>query len=342
MGQVVRIPVNEPQRLLAVRSLNSIHSSPTPELSVLAELAKGIFGSPYAAINIIDEDWQRIAGQAGLKIAECSRGMSICTRVVFEDELLVIPDLAEDPELKAMPYVTGEPHFRFYAGAPVRLEGGLAVGALCILDHKPRQFSKDESENLARFAQVASALLRLQKTNLMMGIATSGLRTAAMTDPLTLFFNRSALVSVVDDALNAAVAVGRGFGALYLDMDGFKAINDSLGHHVGDEVLCEAARRIRSVVRADDIVVRMGGDEFAIFVPDPPDASALVSMSERLLSAFRVPFEIEGKSVVARLSIGAAIAPQDGTTRTELLKNVDSALYRAKGAGRDRFAVFAP
>ncbi|RVI20094.1 GGDEF domain-containing protein, partial [Sinorhizobium meliloti] len=104
MGQAVPIPTNERQRLLAVRSLNSIGSAPTPELATLAELAKGIFDVSYAAINIIDEDWQRIAGQAGLRIGECSREMSICTRVVFADELLIVPDLAEDRELKTRPY----------------------------------------------------------------------------------------------------------------------------------------------------------------------------------------------------------------------------------------------
>lgn len=340
MGQLVRVPANETQRLLAVRSLNAIHSSPTPELATLAELARGVFETPYAAINIIDEDWQRIAGQAGLKIAECSRDMSICTRVVFDDELLVIPDLAEDPELRSFSFVLDDPRFRFYAGAPVRLESGLPVGAFCILDQSPRQFSPVEERSLRHFAQIASALLRLQKTNLLMGLAEGDLRTAAMTDPLTRFFNRAALEGLVDNALSAAVAAGRHFGVLYLDMDGFKEINDRFGHNVGDEVLCEAAVRIRSVVDAGDLVVRMGGDEFAIFVPNITDRRALVSLSERLLVAFRAPFAVDGVSVFARLSIGAALAPDDGATRTLLLRNVDAALYRAKAAGRDRVALF--
>lgn len=342
MGQLVRVPANEAQRLLAVRSLNAIHSIPTPELAIVAELAREVFASPYAAINIIDEDWQRIAGQAGLKIAECSRDMSICTRVVFDDELVVIPDLAADPELKSAPFVIEDPHLRFYAGAPVRLENGLPVGAFCILDQKPRQFSRSEEQSLMRFAQIASALLRLQKTNLLMGIAENGLRTAAITDPLTRFLNRSALEAVVDGSLSAAVAAGRNFGVLYLDMDGFKSINDRFGHNVGDAVLSEAAIRIRSVIAAEDIVVRMGGDEFAIFVPDPADRSALLSLSEQLLDAFRAPFTVDGMSVFARLSIGAALAPHDGATRMLLLKNVDAALYQAKAAGRDRVAVFHP
>jgi diguanylate cyclase (GGDEF)-like protein len=338
MGQAVRIPTNERQRLLAVRSLNSIGSAPTPELATLAELAKGIFDVSYAAINIIDEDWQRIGGQAGLRIGECSREMSICTRVVFADELLIVPDLAEDRELKTRPYVVGSPHFRFYAGAPVYLEN-LPVGSFCILDVRPGHLSDGQAQNLRRFAAVASALLSLQKANLVMGLAHNQLQNAAITDPLTGLFNRSALSSIVDGALHNAIAAGQTFGALYLDMDGFKAINDELGHHAGDEVLYEAANRIRSVIRAGDIAIRMGGDEFAVFIPNPPNAPALAAVSQRLVAAFREPFQVDGKAVLARISIGGALAPLNGQRRAELLNSCDKALYSAKRDGRDRFVI---
>ena len=84
MGQVVRLPANEAERLLAVRALNAASRSPTPELAALAELARGVFGTPFAAINIIDEDWQRIAGQAGMQLAECSRDNSLRGREVAQ------------------------------------------------------------------------------------------------------------------------------------------------------------------------------------------------------------------------------------------------------------------
>jgi diguanylate cyclase (GGDEF)-like protein len=160
-----------------------------------------------------------------------------------------------------------------------------------------------------------------------------------MTDPLTGFYNRSALVSLVDVMLSNAMASRQSFGVLYLDMDGFKAINDTLGHPVGDLVLTYAAKRISECVRAQDVVVRMGGDEFAIFVPDPPDSSALSALSERLLTEFRRPFVADDKIVNARLSIGAALAPDAGSERLSLLRAVDEALYQAKAAGRDRFVL---
>lgn len=340
MGQNVLIPANEAERLVAVRALNIAgSSSTTPELSALADLAKDIFATPFAAVNIVDEDWQRTAAQAGMPLSECSRDLSICTRVVFANAVLVVPDLAEHPELGGMPYVTGNPGFRFYAGAPIETEPGIAVGALCILDTRPRELGETELESLRRLALVAGALLRLQKANLVMGLAERSLRAAAMTDPMTGFFNRAALSALVDDALETAMASGGTFGALYLDMDGFKGINDRFGHHAGDEVLRQAADRIRSVIRAGDIAVRMGGDEFAIFIPDPPDAATLALVAERLVEAFRQPFVLDEAIVSARLSLGGALAPQSGRRRTEFLKVVDAALYEAKAAGRNQFRI---
>ncbi|MCB5202300.1 sensor domain-containing diguanylate cyclase [Neorhizobium sp. T786] len=341
MNTMVRSPVNEAERMLSVRSLisgNTIAS--TPELSALAELAKGVFHVPTAAINIIDEDWQRVAYQAGVPIAECPRELSICTRVVVANEFLVIPDMTKHPEIREAPYVTGDPGFRFYAGVPVALEPNLPVGAFCLIDVKPREFSDADIEQLEKFAFIASALLRLQKTNLIMQFAERELRTAAMTDPLTGFYNRTALPKIVDVGLAAAMTSAQTFGVLYLDMDGFKSINDKLGHAMGDEVLCEAALRIREVLRAEDVCVRMGGDEFAIFMSGSCDAAGLMMVSEKLLSAFRRPFHIDGHTIKACLSIGAALAPQAGAERVQLLRNVDTALYRAKKAGRDCVVVF--
>ncbi len=339
MGQVLRLPANEVERLVAVRALDLADSGPTPELSALANLAQGVFDTPFAAVNVVDEDWQRVAGQAGIALGECAREISICTRVVHANDVVVIPDLARHAELCDMPYVTGEPRFRFYAGAPVVTEAGLVVGAFCVLDTRPRSLSEAEVKNLRRFAMVAGALLRLQTANIVMGLAERSLRAAAVTDPLTGFYNRQALPTFVDEAMEDALAAGRRFGALYLDMDGFKGINDRFGHHAGDQVLKQAADRIRFVIRAGDMAVRMGGDEFAVFLPDPPDAGALRSLSERIVAAFRNPFKVDGVELSAQISVGGAVAPDQGRTRVELLKAVDTALYEAKSAGRNGYRI---
>lgn len=342
MDQTVPVSQNEAERLMAVRSIMPFGVDFTPELSALSELGQSVFSTTRAAVHIIDEDWLHIACQAGMPFSDCSRDISICTRVIATQKALVVPDLSQHPDLKHMPYVEGGPCLRFYAGVPIELDTGLVVGTFCLVDTQPRQLSANELESLHRFAVLAAALLRLQRANFTMSLAEQDLRTAAMTDPLTGFFNRKALDNLVDLQLNAALRDDRSFGALYLDMDGFKAINDTLGHSAGDRVLQEAAIRIRESVRAEDVVIRVGGDEFAIFIPKPVGPEKLAEVAERLLVAFREPFDADGENLVhARLSIGGAIAPQSGRDLGTLLRNVDKALYQAKAEGRDRFVCRA-
>lgn len=337
MDQMTSLPEREMERLLAVRSLMSFKNGPSPELEALSELARGVFSVSRASVHLMDDDWLYIVEQAGMQLSECPRDISICNRVLAKQDVVVIPDLTEHPDFSLMPYVQEGPKLRSYAGAPIELEPGLIVGAFCVVDTAPRNFSAAEIDNLQRFAVLATALLRLQQANFTMSLAERELRNAAMTDPLTGFYNRKALDVVVDLQLAVALNENETFGALYLDMDGFKSINDTFGHSVGDCVLAAAADRIRAVTGSEDIIVRMGGDEFAIFVPRPEGSETLRVLADRLLCAFREPFEVEGRQVVSRLSIGGAIAPQAGADCATLLSNVDSALYQAKKAGRDRY-----
>ncbi len=299
-----------------------------------------VFQTPVAAVTIIDEDWQHVAASAGLQVVGCSREQSMCTHVVRTGHCFVVPDLTEDETFRTLPYVEGDPQFRFYAGTPLELEPGLIVGALCVLDTAPRQLSAKEIETLRHFGTVAGALLRLQRSNIVLGLEETALKTAAMTDPLTGFYNRQAITSIVDGAIAAAIAEHKEIGVLYMDLDGFKKINDQHGHAVGDAVLVEAARRIRSVIRAEDTPIRLGGDEFALFLNAPSGVRVLESVAERLIEAFREQFEIEGKTIQARASIGVAVAPRDAVSREELTRKVDTALYVAKARGRDRYVVF--
>jgi diguanylate cyclase (GGDEF)-like protein len=337
MGQAISRPDGEMERLVAVRSIMSFKNADMPELKVLSQLGQGVFGVPRAAVHIVDEDWLHIAEQAGMELSECSRDLSICSRVITKRDVVTISDLTEHPDFRFMPYVKGGPGLRSYAGAPIELEPGLVVGAFCLVDTVPRKFSRTEIDSLRRFALLAAALLRLQKANFTMSLAERELRDAAMTDPLTGFYNRKALEAIVDSQLGAALGANEAFGVLYLDLDGFKTINDTFGHPAGDRVLTEAAGRIRKTVRSEDIVVRMGGDEFAIFMPRPSASEVLNGLADQLLAAFRKPFDVDGNEVGARLSIGGALAPQAGADRATLLQSVDEALYQAKKSGRDRF-----
>ena len=198
------VPANEIDRLAAVRALMPSQVQSTPELDALTTLARMVFQTPVAAVTIIDEDWQHIAASAGLEVVGCSREQSMCTHVVRTGHCFVVPDLTVDETFRTLPYVEGDPQFRFYAGTPLELEPGLIVGALCVLDTAPRQLSAKEIETLRHFGTVAGALLRLQRSNIVLGLEETVLKTAAMTDPLTGFYNRKAITSIVDGAITAA------------------------------------------------------------------------------------------------------------------------------------------
>lgn len=161
-------------------------------------------------------------------------------------------------------------------------------------------------------------------------------------DSLTGLPNRRLFEDRLEQALALARRTRRQLGLLYLDLDRFKEINDTLGHRAGDDLLRGLADRLRSLLRDADTLARLGGDEFAVLqteLKSPTDAAAL---AERLLGATRTPLEAAGQSVMASLSIGIALFPGDAETSDELRANADVALYGAKSEGGGRFAFFRP
>ncbi|MBV6487398.1 MAG: hypothetical protein GHHEDOFH_01343 [Pseudorhodoplanes sp.] len=133
---------------------------------------------------------------------------------------------------------------------------------------------------------------------------------------------------------------GKGFAVLCLDLDRFKNINDTLGHSVGDELLKAVAIRLRACLRETDIVARLGGDEFAVIQVSDEQPRDVTALARRICEVLRQPFSLAEHQVVIDTSVGIAIAPQDGIDATQLLKNADMALYRAKGDGRGVFRFF--
>ncbi len=159
-------------------------------------------------------------------------------------------------------------------------------------------------------------------------------------DSLTDLPNRFLALDRLSQLLNDAVRNNKRVGVLFLDLDDFKKINDSLGHDIGDRLLVEASLRLRSVIRGDDTVARLGGDEFIILLNNILSAADAQPLAEKLLSAFRKPFRIAGREFMVTVSVGIAIYPEDGTSTTMLLRNADSAMYGAKSQGRNTYSYF--
>jgi len=164
----------------------------------------------------------------------------------------------------------------------------------------------------------------------------------AFHDPLTGLANRALLSDRTEHALTRARRSGQAPQALlFLDLDNFKMVNDSLGHAAGDSLLVEAARRLLACVRASDTVARLGGDEFAVFIEDPADDVGCTQVAERVIAAMGRPFAIGGREVFVGASLGIATA-RDGDGAEGLLRNADMAMYLAKTRGKGRFERFEP
>jgi len=162
----------------------------------------------------------------------------------------------------------------------------------------------------------------------------------ALHDPLTGLPNRIRFLDAVQRAANGAKA--RGFAILYLDLDRFKEVNDGLGHAVGDRLLTEVAARIRSCLRQGDLVARLGGDEFAAILPGTAVAGAVTPLAKRLVEVVGRDYDLDGNRVAIGVSIGVALAPQDGGGADLLLRHADMALYAAKEAGGGTWRYFDP
>jgi diguanylate cyclase (GGDEF)-like protein/PAS domain S-box-containing protein len=161
-------------------------------------------------------------------------------------------------------------------------------------------------------------------------------------DQLTGLPNRLFLAAHLPGAIEEAKRSGSMLAVLFLDLDRFKHINDSRGHETGDQLLKAVAQRIRTTTRTDDIVVRMGGDEFIVVLKTVSSPEQINEAASRITEALAAPVLIDGRPLVTTASIGVSLFPRDGSTMGELLRQSDTAMYQAKDRGRNNFQLFSP
>ena len=169
--------------------------------------------------------------------------------------------------------------------------------------------------------------------------ANSELVQLALHDNLTRLPNRILLNDRLGQAIHKATRQKSNFAVLFMDLDGFKAVNDAYGHHTGDLLLVEVARRIKEAKRGEDSVARLGGDEFVLLI-DPGEPEDAAVLAQRLVESIKAPYHLNRQTLHVSTSIGIAIFPDDGSTAHELMVNADAAMYHAKEQGRDGYCFF--
>ena len=185
-------------------------------------------------------------------------------------------------------------------------------------------------------------LLRLQQEIVRVKDSEASFTHLARHDALTDLPNRLLVRDRMEQAIGHARRDGRQVALLFLDLDNFKTVNDSLGHAAGDELLQEVARRLRETLRDIDTVSRQGGDEFLMVLSEVDDLAAVSTLADQIQQRLAQPFALKGMQIVTSISIGISLYPGDGEDFDTLLKHADLAMYQAKSAGRNAYRFFDP
>jgi diguanylate cyclase (GGDEF)-like protein len=328
------------------RVLEMIASS-TPLEEVLNELARLIESqSPGTAVMLVliapDGLHVRLGAAPSLPagfVRELGRFVigpenCSCGAAMSRAEPAIVSDIATSPLWREFGPLALEHGLRACWSTPIFSRTGAVLGSFAMYYrevHSPLDSERGLVELATHIAGIAIEHARTEDR----------VQHMARYDALTDFPNRVLFREKM------AQVTGRGSGeshtgVLLIDLDGFKDVNDTLGHEVGDQLLCEAAARLRSCARPGDTVARLGGDEFAMSLPGLREDSEAAGVAEKVLQALRAPFTIDIYELHTTASIGICLHPRDGSSPEALVRNADAALYHAKDSGRDRFEFFRP
>jgi len=324
--------LSEIQRSIAVRE--PLHQV----LQTIVALAQEILGDDHTALMLrdpADPDCLIITASAGIpeEMLEWARrrkvGEGIGGRAVLEDRLMVAERYAESAE--AMPMFL-EAGLASAMAAPVHIEGEV-VGALVVSSYRHGwQYSVADQTLMITIAQQASLALTDARI-------VSDMMYQALHDPLTGMPNRTLFGDRLAHALQRTERTSFEAAVLFVDLDRFKPVNDSLGHAAGDEVLRIVAERISSCLRESDTAARLGGDEFAVLLEELTASDEAITSAQRIIDAVSAPIVIDGRDVFVGASVGIATGRRGAE---DLLRKADLAMYRAKADGKGRFKLFDP
>lgn len=268
----------------------------------------------------------------------------VAVRYLDED---FITELKRDYLLDGLRFAWQDDAAANEASAPLISSLGDTIGYFIWQPYRPGAavLSKVAPAVLALFLITMAALggfvSLLRKRSLKLSQSEATVRHLAHHDMLTGLPNRAQFDGRLKRALQPVRGPGESVAVLYLDLDRFKEVNDTFGHPAGDELLREFADRLRRLTRETDTVARIGGDEFLILLPGVSSPDGVEEFCQRLIETARHPFDLSSTQVFVGVSVGVALAPQDGLDPVELMRRADVAMYHAKRLGRSEFAIYA-
>lgn len=308
-------------RLYALRRMEVLETGPEEPFEKIVNLVRTVLAVPISTVSLVDRDRQWFKARRGLDVQETTRSISFCTYTIQQPDPLIVEDALLDERFARNPLVLGGPRIRSYAGVPLRSPDGYNVGSLCAMDTKPRRFSPADMAILSNFANIVSDELEL--------------RLIASTDHLTGALTRRGFEEQVSREFARHARYHRTSSIIFFDIDHFKKINDGYGHPSGDEVLRQVGQLAMGTLRPTDYLGRMGGEEFAVLLPETSATEAFVA-AERLRHIIQShPFALPaGDPIRVTASFGLS-SIENSADVGEWFASADKELYKAKAEGRN-------
>nr|WP_169338298.1 EAL domain-containing protein [Colwellia piezophila] len=268
----------------------------------------------------------------GVAIGE---GVGSCGTAAFTGKRVIVEDIATHAYWAAWVELAAKAKLGACWSEPVISSTGEVIGTFAIYHEQKARPTSNQFSLIENFAHLASiAIERVQ--------ANKSIWRHANFDSLTGLPNRNMMREHLGLALKSCHRNKTKLAIVFLDLDNFKDVNDTLGHDVGDALLVEVAKRIKSVMRENDIVARLGGDEFVVIINDLNDLDGINRICQGILTTLSAPYSLVGETIHTSASLGVTIYPDDGTNIDSLLKNADQAMYSAKKLGRENYQFFTP
>jgi EAL domain-containing protein (putative c-di-GMP-specific phosphodiesterase class I)/GGDEF domain-containing protein len=314
----LKTPINEPQRLAALKAVKLLDTPPEPVFDALTSLAKQVWDTPIALITLLDESRQWFKSNFGLSVNQTPRDIAFCNHTIQSEDIFVVHDALNHHAFQDNPLVTGEPNIRFYAGVPLIDKNGYALGALCVIDHKPRG-AVDEAQ---KSHLIAIASLVVEQINTRM--------TQGALDPITALPNRLRLQHDIKNNLtNKPLQRVSLIVADAVRYDQYASLIQSLGHGNGDKFLRSASDKLRKTESKNVTLYNLAVFRFAWLVVDHTEQE-LDNLVQKINHCSSQSFQCGPLSILADGAIGVARYPEDASDGEELIRASVCALLDAK------------